>query len=287
MNPGLHDLKPFPYTRSEQLMEARKRMSKMSIQGVQPKMSARLSIKESCFIPVSRGGIFLLKPEVLHYPEIPQNEDLTMKLAKSCGIDVPLHGLIYAKDRSMLYFIRRFDRKGKTGKVHTEDFAQISGKDRDTKYDYSMERTARLIDEFCTFPAVEKIKLFRRTLFSFLVGNEDMHLKNFSIIHEDGRISLSPAYDLVNTWIALPEAREELALPLKGKKSGFTFQHLVGYYGKECLKITTKVCDQVLYDLQQAAEKSWPDIIQSSFLSPSMKEKYADLVLSRYQRLFG
>lgn len=158
-------------------MEARKRMSKMSIQGVQPKMSARLSIKESCFIPVSRGGIFLLKPEVLHYPEIPQNEDLTMKLAKSCRIDVPLHGLIYAKDRSMLYFIRRFDRKGKTGKVHTEDFAQISGKDRDTKYDYSMERTARLIDEFCTFPAVEKIKLFRRTLFSFLVGNEDMHLK--------------------------------------------------------------------------------------------------------------
>ena len=287
LNPGLRDLKPFPYTRSEQLLEARKRMSKMSIQGIQPKMSAQLSVKESCFLPVSRHGVFMLKPEVLNYPELPQNEDLTMRLAKSCGIDVPLHGLIFAKDRSMLYFIRRFDRKGKAGKVHTEDFAQISGKDRDTKYDYSMEKTARLIEEFCTFPAVEKIKLFRSTLFSFLVGNEDMHLKKFSIIHEDNRISLSPAYDLINTWIALPAAREELALPLNGKKSGFTYHDLVEYYGKELLKITSKASDNVLHDLHHAAEKHWPEIIRSSFLSPDRKEKYADLVQVRYRRLFG
>lgn len=287
LNPALRDLKPFPYTRSEQLLEARTLMCKMSIAGIQPKMSARLSIKGSCFIPVARHGVYILKPEVLHYPELPQNEDLTMKLAKSCGIDVPPHGLVYAKDHSMLYFIRRFDRKGKAGKVHTEDFAQISGMDRDTKYDYSMEKTARLIEAYCTFPAVEKIKLFRRTLFSFLVGNEDMHLKNFSVIHEGRRISLSPAYDLINTWIVLPAAREELALPLKGRKSGLTYHNLVTYYGKERLKITSQVCGQVLHDLQQAAEKRWPEIIRSSFLSPAAKEKYTALVQSRYNRLFG
>ena len=98
---------------------------------------------------------------------------------------------------------------------------------------------------------------------------------------------MPPAYDLINTWIVLPEAREELALPLKGKKTGFTYHHLVTYYAKERLKITSKVCDQVLHDLRRAAEDRWPEIIRSSFLSPAAKEKYDNLVRSRYKRLFG
>ncbi len=287
LNPALKDLKPFPYNKAEQLAEARKRMTKMSIQGIQPKMSAQLSIKETCFIPVDRHGIYILKPEILHYPEVPQNEDLSMRIATSVGIEVPLHGLIYAKDQSMLYFIRRFDRKGKKGKIHTEDFAQISAKDRDTKYNYSMEKVAKLIDEYCTFPAIEKVKLFRRTLLSFLIGNEDMHLKNFSIIHENGRISLSPAYDILNTWIVLSAAREELALTLKGKKSNFTRKQLINYYGKERLKLSDKIIDKLLLQFEHSSINIWPNLIQNSFLSSEMKEKYADLVQERFSRLFG
>jgi hypothetical protein len=91
---------------------------------------------------------------------------------------------------------------------------------RETKYDSSMEKVAAVVEQFCTFPAIERVKLLERTLFSFLTGNEDMHLKNFSLITRQGRVGLAPAYDFLNTTIALKHAREELALPLRGKNHG-------------------------------------------------------------------
>src|SRR4030042_3559984 len=105
-----------------------------------------------------------------------------MRLAAIAGLEVPLHGMVYARDGSLTYFIRRFDRVRRKGKLATEDFAQLQGKSRDTKYDSSMEQVTRTIEEFCTFLLIEKAKLFRLTIFSFVVGNEDMHLKNFSLI---------------------------------------------------------------------------------------------------------
>jgi serine/threonine-protein kinase HipA len=156
---------------------------------------------------LNRHGIFLLKPNPAHFRQIPENEDVTMRMAALTGIDVPLHGLIYNKEEKLVYVIRRFDRAGKTWKIHVEDFAQVAGMSRETKYSYSMEKVAKLIESVCTFPVVEKVKLFRLTLFSYLCGNEDMHLKNFSIIHSDGKIELSPAYDLLNPTIVLANPR--------------------------------------------------------------------------------
>src|SRR5205807_127794 len=100
------------------------------------------------------------------YPGLPENEDLTMRLAEQVGIEVPLHGMIYAADKTLSYFIKRFDRAGRSGKLAVEDFAQLSGASRDTKYESSMEKVARVIEEFCTFPALEKVKLFRLTIFN-------------------------------------------------------------------------------------------------------------------------
>ena len=102
-----------------------------------------------------------------------------MRLAAAGGVAVPLHGLMYAKDGSLTYFIKRFDREGRKGKLAVEDFAQLMGRSRDTKYDGSMEKVAQVVETHCTFPAIEKIKLFRLTLVNFLLGNEDMHLKKF------------------------------------------------------------------------------------------------------------
>src|SRR5882724_11657416 len=111
-----------------------------------------------------------------------------------------------------------------------EDFAQLSGASRDTKYESSMEKVAKVIDAYCTFPVIEQIKLFQRVLFSFLVGNEDMHLKNFSLItRKTGRVDLSPAYDFVNSTIALPNAKEEMALPIRGKRSNLTRSDIFDY----------------------------------------------------------
>ena len=139
LSPSLKRLDLLNFTAEELRAEAMQRASKMSIQGVQPKLSAILNIKDGLFEIVDKGGKYILKPQHHTFPELPQNEDLTMRLAASIGIGVPLHGLIYSKDNSLTYFIKRFDRKGQKDKIAVEDFAQLSGMSRDTKYNYSME----------------------------------------------------------------------------------------------------------------------------------------------------
>lgn len=202
---------------SELREEALARVGKMSIQGVQPKLSAKLKIKNNCFEIVDQGGHFILKPQNEYYPELPENEALTMSLAAHIGIEIPAHGLVYSKDGSMTYFIKRFDRTGHN-KLAVEDFAQLSQHDRATKYNSSMEKVAKIIAQYCSFPKIEWVNLFKLTLFNFLIGNEDMHLKNFSLITRGPKVSLSPAYDLLNTTIAQRHAQEEIALPINGKK---------------------------------------------------------------------
>jgi serine/threonine-protein kinase HipA len=280
LSPGLRTLKDLEYTAEEQRKEAFNRAAKMSIQGVQPKLSAILSIKDEKFIPVDKGGKYILKPQHQIYTQLPENEDLTMKLANEIGLEIPVHGLIWSKDYTLTYFIKRFDRKGQNDKIPVEDFAQLAGLSRDTKYDYSMEKIVKLIEDFCTFPAIEKIKLFKLIIFNYLIGNEDSHLKNFSIITYDNQTRLSPCYDLVNSSIILKVQDEEIALPLKGSKKHLTRNDLVNYFGIERCAITEKSVEKVLETITLAIPK-WKTLIDVSFLSEDMKVKYLDLLDGR------
>jgi serine/threonine-protein kinase HipA len=279
---NLKHLEPLPFSAEEQRQEAARRAGRMSIQGVQPKLSARLNVASGIFDAVDTGGTYILKPQSDTYPELPENEDLTMRMAAIAGLEVPLHGMVYAKDGSLTYFVKRFDRAGRKGKLAMEDFAQLQGKSRDTKYDSSMEQVARTIEEFCTFPMVEKARLFRLTLFNFVVGNEDMHLKNFSIIGREGKVELSPAYDLLNTSIAIGNAIEELAIPLRGKKRRITAYDLIEYFGKERLGLTERVINQTVQAFV-AAKELWLKLIEISFLSDKMKAAYTTLLTKRAQ----
>ncbi|RYZ90144.1 MAG: type II toxin-antitoxin system HipA family toxin [Proteobacteria bacterium] len=282
--PALTDLSPLPMDAASLRFEALARADKMSIQGVQSKLSAKLSIKEHCFEIVDKDGRYILKPQSNLYPQLPENEDLSMHLAGLAKIEVPLHGLVYAKDNSLIYFIKRFDRKGQKEKVPTEDFAQLSGHTRETKYRSSMEQVAGILDEYCSFPLLEKQKLFERTIFNFLIGNEDMHLKNFSLITIDGITKLSPAYDLLNTSIVL-RSPEEIALPLKGKKSKLTKVQLTYYFAQERLELTPKVTSNVL-ERFHAILPVWRDWIGRSFLGEEFRERYLDLLSVRERILF-
>ena len=123
---GLSNLNLLPYTAEEQRIDAFNRASKMSIQGVQPKLSAILNAKNECFEIVDRGGRYILKPQHQLFKEMPENEDLTMRLAEIIDLEVPINGLIWSKDNSLTYFIKRFDRKGQNGKIPVEDFAQLA-----------------------------------------------------------------------------------------------------------------------------------------------------------------
>jgi serine/threonine-protein kinase HipA len=285
----LHD---FPFTQSQQLELALESADKLSIQGVQPKLSATFDQKAGTFRPVNINGTYILKLQHKTFLEVPQNEDLTMRLAKLAGIDVPMHGLIYSKDGTLLYFIQRFDRERKVKvkqlgdltkkqknvlrKICLEDFSQLSGLSRDTKYDFSMEKIVPIVEKYCTFPVAEKMKLFRLTLFSFLVGNEDLHVKNFSLIRSEDLIQFSPAYDLVNTTI-ITKSKEELALPLRGKKSNFTKDDFISYYGRERLGLPISILDQIFFDIQVQIP-NWKNLIKMSFLSDEKKIAYLALL---------
>lgn len=276
----LKRLNDLEYTAGEQRQEAFLRASKMSIQGVQPKLSAVLSIKDEKFSILDKGGRYILKPQHEVFLQLPENEDLTMRLAGEIGLEIPLHGLLWSKDKTLTYFIRRFDRKGQKDKIPVEDFAQLAGLSRDTKYDYSMEKIVRLIDEYCTFPAIEKVKFFKLVIFNFLTGNEDSHLKNFSVITDDNQVRLSPCYDLVNSTIKCRHQDEEIALPLKGRKKKLTRNILVDYFGMGRCDLSTKSIERVLATISSAIPR-WKNLIDVSFLSEEMKGKYITLLDER------
>jgi serine/threonine-protein kinase HipA len=280
---GLTSLAPLEFSAEQQRQEAINRAGKMSIQGLQPKLSAVLRVSEGRLEIVDRGGRYILKPQSIDYPELPENEDLTMRMASAAGIEVPLHGLLRSSDGSLTYFIRRFDREGRT-RVPLEDFAQLTAESRDTKYDSSMEKVAAVVDQFCTFPAIERVKLFERTLFSFLVGNEDMHLKNFSLITRNQKVELAPAYDFLSTTIAVKTPREELALALRGKKSRLTRNDVLEYFARERLRLNERVLGDAVSRFMKAIPL-WRDLLVRSFLSAEMKQKFALLLDERTARL--
>lgn len=278
LSPKLDELLDLPYSVEEQIHEAEKRATKMSIQGVQPKLSAKLNVKGKVFEVVDTGGRFILKPQNQLYRCLPENEAITMHLASAVGIETPFHGMIYAKDDTLTYFIKRFDRQGYRKRA-LEDFAQLAGLSRVTKYNYSMERLVPILEQHCTFPKLEKLKLLRLTLFNYLVGNEDAHLKNFSLIRVNQKIQLSPAYDLLNTTIVM-KATEELALPLNGKKNNLNRNLFFNYYAIDQLNLTERVIDQVDQEFRSSID-SWKSLIEKSFLTEELKQEYWEVVSQR------
>lgn len=278
LSPKLDELLDLPYSVEEQIHEAETRATKMSIQGVQPKLSAKLNVKGKVFEVVDTGGRFILKPQNQLYRCLPENEAITMHLASAVGIETPFHGMIYAKDGTLTYFIKRFDRQGYRKRA-LEDFAQLAGLSRVTKYNYSMERLVPILEQHCTFPKLEKLKLFKLTLFNYLVGNEDAHLKNFSLIRLNQKVQLSPAYDLLNTTIVM-KVTEELALPLNGKKNNLNRNLFFNYYAIDRLNLTERVIDQVDQEFRSSID-SWKSLIEKSFLTEELKQEYWEVISQR------
>lgn len=284
LSPKLNRLNDFPYGKEKQLELAFQYSDKLSFSGVQPKLNAKLNIDTANFEVVRKEGTFILKLPHAVFEELPQNEDLTMRMAARAKIETPFHGMIYAVDRSLVYFVQRFDRKGKR-KFAVEDFGQLAGLPKEAKYDFSMEKLISIINEFCTFRAKDKEKLFRLTLFNFLVGNEDMHVKNFSILCEDEVAHLTPAYDLINSTIVM-NSKEEIGLPLNGKKTRLKKSDFLDYFGRERLDLPSSLIASILSEFQNCIP-FWKECIAISFLSQEKKNAYLALLEERTKRLLS
>ena len=216
---------------------------------------------------------------------MPENEDLTMHLAEIAGIRAAQHSLIRLADDSLGYLTRRMDRDAKGHKLPMEDFCQLTERQTEYKYRSSYEQVAKAIERYSMVPQLDVINFYEEVIFCWLTGNNDMHLKNFSLLsQQEGLPELSPAYDLINVVIVNPDDTEELALTLNGKKSRITRKDFNEAAGK--VEISDKIIDGLVAHFEQCWP-AWELKIDESFLSDEMKTAYKELISKRMNKLLG
>ncbi|GAA4321560.1 HipA domain-containing protein [Mucilaginibacter gynuensis] len=256
---------------------------RIAVTGVQPKLSVTLEKTKghNRLTVVGLWGEYILKPQHPDFPEMPQSEDLTMHLASLFKMPTCDHTLMEASDGSLVYLAKRFDRV-KGHKVHMEDFCQLSEFLTENKYKGSYEKIGKLILKYCTQTGFDALTYFELVLFSFLTGNNDMHLKNFSVLYGDEGVSLSPAYDLLNVNLVNPQDDEELALTINGKKKSIRLSDF------DMLARSMNIPETAVrntYNKFSSGNREVGEMIKASFLSPEKKEQYLE-IWNKKQRLF-
>ncbi len=251
-----------------------------SLTGVQPKLSLNLHKHEGSnrLTIVGLWGDFIFKPQTDAYPELPENEDLTMHLAEAARIKVVPHSLIHLADGSLGYITRRIDRTKKGEKIDMEDMCQLTLHPTEYKYKSSCEQIAKAIAAYSSTPRLDLVNFMQVLLFSFVTGNNDMHLKNFSLYRPKALYQLSPAYDLLNVAIANPKDKEEMALSINGKKAQIKLADFLK--ASDTMGIEQRVTLGLINGLRDAMP-AWIDLINNSFLSDEMKQNYLDLISRR------
>ena len=278
---GTSDAPLLEYRREElDALAAQVIQAQTSLTGVQPKLSLNLHKHEGSnrLTIVGLWGDFIFKPQTDAYPELPENEDLTMHLAEAARIKVVPHSLIHLADGSLGYITRRIDRTKKGEKIDMEDMCQLTLHPTEYKYKSSCEQIAKAIAAYSSTPRLDLVNFMQVLLFSFVTGNNDMHLKNFSLYRPKALYQLSPAYDLLNVAIANPKDKEEMALSINGKKARIQLADFLK--SSDTMGIEQRVTLGLIDGLRNAMP-AWIDLINDSFLSDDMKQNYLDLISRR------
>ena len=276
----------FPYRHTE-IKELAKEVvrSQTAVTGVQAKLSMDIEKlqHESRFTIVGLWGRFILKPQTELYPHLPELEDLTMHLAEVIKIQVVPHTLVRFEDGQLCYLTRRVDRTAKGAKLPMEDMCQLLGKLTENKYRGSYEQIAKQILHYSSAPKLDLVRFWEIVLFSWITGNSDMHLKNFSIYSPfPDNYQLAPAYDLLNTLLVMPSDTEELALTLNARKK------IIKLHDFRSAMINSGLDGMVIRNMLKkfhTAEESWYDWIERSFLPLEMKMGYKTMITERLGRL--
>lgn len=274
----------------DQLNELAKKSvhQRVTVPGVQTKLSLEIDRKtESAdkLTIVGLWGRFILKPPSNRWPELPANEHCTMMLADAAGLETVPYGLIHLASGELAYITKRIDRDENGYKFAMEDMCQLTGRLTEDKYKGSHEQIAKIIKLWSSNPLYDLTRFYEMVLFSFITGNGDMHLKNFSLF-KDPVVGwkLSAAYDLLNTRLVIPEEKDpdELALTLAGKKSNFNsdsfdeFGKTIGLNPKQIQNINKGLLSK---------RDSFLQTVEKSFLSDEMKGLYEEILETRIQVL--
>ena len=267
---------------SDQMLELAEKViqSQSTITGMQAKVSLGLinlsekDIPQKLIIMGVWGG-YILKPPSEYYPNLPELEDLTMHLAEIAGMDTVPHSLIRLTSGELSYLTRRIDRKGKQ-KFHMEDMCQLTERLTEAKYHGSYEQIGKAIIQHSTNPGLDIINFFEQVVFSFLTGNNDMHLKNFSLFKDPKTgYKLSPSYDMVASELVVEGDDEELALNLNGKKKKIKREDFENTMDR--FEIDQRAFDNIFSRFRKALPE-WHDFIEISFLPSKMKDEYHSMI---------
>ncbi|MEX1045416.1 MAG: HipA domain-containing protein [Chthoniobacterales bacterium] len=258
----------------------------VTVPGVQPKLSLHLEreAKKSAgrFTIVGLEGGYILKPPVSRYPEMPELEHLTMRMAECFGITTAACGLLKMQDGRHAFIARRMDRSG-VRKLPMEDMCQLTDRLTADKYRGSLESVGRAVLRYSNVPVFDALRLFDLVLFCFLTGNADMHLKNFSLLQNlDRETRLAPAYDLLPTHLLLPEDQEESALTLNGKKRKIHRNDFLCF--GEALTLKARQMDNALRR-SAAGIPAALALVDRGLCSEESKKRYAKLIKARAARL--
>lgn len=276
-----------PYTRANIKELAREIVAaSTTVTGVQAKLSLDISREKAGdaqrFTIVGLWGKYILKPQTDRFANLPENEDLTMHMAEAAGIKTVPHSLIRFADGELCYITRRIDRTRQGGKIAMEDMCQLSERLTEDKYKGSYERIAKLIRQHSAAPLLDVVNFWEVVVFSWLTGNADMHLKNFSLYRPADNYMLAPAYDLLSTALAMPEDDEELALTLNGKKKRIRrndFEKAMLENGMKDNAIAK------LFDRFSKSVPKWHGLINESFLPKALQKAYHDKIDIMARRL--
>ncbi len=278
---GTTNAPELPYTR-ENLTELAKQVirSQTTLTGVQAKLSLDINKggknEADRFTIVGLWGRYILKPQTDRFPHLPELEDLTMHLAELSKINVVPHSLIRFKDGELCYITRRIDRTDNGEKLHMEDMCQLSERLTEHKYKGSYEQIAKVIQRFSSVPKLDLINYWEQVIFSWITGNADMHLKNFSLYSkEHGKYLLTPAYDMLSTALVMPDDTEELALTLNAKKRKIKKEDFE--ISMQASGLEKKVIDNIFNKFIRVKDK-WFEFIEISFLPNEMKEEFKSLI---------
>lgn len=274
---------PYDHSQVRQLAKSVIR-TQTTVPGVQAKLSMDIQRVEQTtrFTIVGLSGKYILKPQTELYAELPENEDLTMHLAEQAGIAVVPHCLARFMDGQLVYLSTRIDRTYKGEKVPMEDLCQLSEQLTEYKYRGSYEQVSKVINRLSAAPMLDVVNFWQVVIFSWLTGNSDMHLKNFSLYAPKGNYVLAPAYDLLNTLAVMPTDPEELAMNLNGKKCK------IGWRDWSAAMTRSGVPEKVKENMRKrfsAVLPQWEETIRSSFLSAEMQDLYLEIVRTRMEQM--
>ena len=261
--------------------------SQTTVTGVQPKISLDLKNDSSALAPrftiVGLWGKYILKPQTELYRNLPEVEDLTMHLAEIAGLKVVPHSLIRFSDGKLGYITKRIDRTPIGKKIAMEDMCQLTERLTEYKYKGSYEKIAKTISKYSATPKLDIINFWEQVVFSWITGNADMHLKNFSLFAPViGKYQLTPGYDMLSTALVFPEDEEELALTLNGKKRKIGKDDFVVAMKSNGLE--DKIIDNIFKKFDNI-ENKWFPFIDRSFLPSEMKDNYKNIIKEKLRRL--